>query len=77
MPPTTGFPVILMDNLEGRRLARHSPTSSEHKIGHTTARRCQQKVRPQGMRAWRPEDGDTFEIAQDYETLAYDDQGMG
>ena len=76
MPLTTGFLVILVDNLEGRCLARHSPTSPEHKIGDITT-----KI-PTEDTSSRNEDLKTQEMVtpltlpQDDATLAYDDQGI-
>ena len=78
MPLTTGFLVILVDNLEGRCLARHSPTSPEHKIGD-----IKNKTIPTEDTSSRDEDLKAQEMVtpltlpQDDATLDYDDQGIG
>ena len=77
MPLTMGFLVILMD-LEGRRLARHSPTSCENKTG-----KHHSKTMPTEGTPSRNEDMKTqrmvtpLKLPQDYATLAYDDQRIG
>ena len=59
MPLTTGFLVIL----KGVHLAKHSPTSSEHKIGDTLANDANRRyVFDEGGHEDQ-EDGDTFEFA--------------